>query len=494
MRKLVFLLLACFAMGCSCAAQAPEDLNKAVSEAQKPSTLEKNLEALTDRVGGRVTGSPAYQQAVDWGQQALRAAGADSVTVETVRDPEAASWGEGKTELDITAPTQFRARAVAFGWSGGLKKPLRTRVVDVGDGTEADFARAGDFKGAIILVHNKLLVTWDDLFAEYMREPSIVAAAEKGGAAAIAFESSRERDLLYRHIESMNGTVSKTPMLIVAREDAERMSRLIAAGTPVEAELTMTNRTRPGLEITNVVGELRGSEAPDEYVVIGAHLDSWELGTGALDDGCNAALVIDVLRALKAAGIRPRRSIRFVLFGGEEQGMLGSHYYVLRHAKELDGIAGTVFFDEGSGRITGFSDGGRKEVADALKPASGVLDIMGAAEFTDDLVVGTDNLDFAFAGVPNLVANQEPANYMPNYHASSDTYDKVDFPQLKRSVALATAVVLALADGRRAPRQTHAQVEATIEQTHVDEQLKAFGAWDRWQNFEQDLKKGVPAH
>ncbi len=106
-----------------------------------------------------------------------------------------------------------------------------------------------------------------------------------------------------------------------------------------------------------MVAELRGSEKPDEFVILGAHLDSWELGTGALDNGCNAALVIDALRAIKATGLRPRRSIRFVLFSGEEEGLLGSWAYARAHRADLDKMAGAVIFDAGTGRVTGFSLG-----------------------------------------------------------------------------------------------------------------------------------------
>jgi hypothetical protein len=142
------------------------------------------------------------------------------------------------------------------------------------------------------------------------------------------------------------------------------------------------------------VAELKGGELPNEIVILGAHLDSWELGTGALDNGCNAALVIDSLRAIKAAGVRPRRTIRFILFSGEEEGLLGSLAYVRAHRNELDNIVAEVVLDEGSGAITSFSTGGRKDVDAALAPMLQPFAQWKSSEVTNDATVGTDNFDF----------------------------------------------------------------------------------------------------
>ena len=120
-------------------------------------------------------------------------------------------------------------------------------------------------------------------------------------------------------------------MVLVAREDGERMARLLAAGNLVWADLSIPNQVGGPIKASNVVAEIQGSEKPDEFVILGAHLDSWELGTGALDNGCNAALVVDALRAIKASGVKPRRTIRFILFSGEEEGLLGSRAYAFAH-------------------------------------------------------------------------------------------------------------------------------------------------------------------
>src|SRR5271165_7325676 len=267
---------------------------------------------------------------------------------------------EGETRVQVIAPVQFRVRAQSIAWSPPLQHTA-ARVVDVGMGTAADFAQAGDISGAIVLVHSNVLKTWDDLFEEYYRAPGVIANAVKAHALAIAFTSSREHDVLYRHINAMNGNLDVIPQVLLAREDAERIARLLAHGKKVQMAISMPNKIGPTITTSNVVAELKGSELPNEIVILGAHLDSWELGTGALDNGCNAALVIDSLRAIKAAGVRPRRTIRFILFSGEEEGLLGSRAYVEAHRNELDNVVAELVLDEGTGAITSFSTGGRKD-------------------------------------------------------------------------------------------------------------------------------------
>src|SRR5262249_32308899 len=174
---------------------------------------------------------------------------------------------------------------------------------------------------------------------------------------------ARERLLIYRHTNSLDGQMDKIPQAVVAREDAMRLARMIAAHAgQVRARFNMPNKIGGSVEQENVVAEIRGREKPDEVVILGAHLDSWELGTGALDNGCNAALVIEAARAIKAMGLVPRRTIRFILFTGEEQGTVGSYAYVKTHRTEMDKIRTVIIFDTGSGRVTGYSLGGRKDI------------------------------------------------------------------------------------------------------------------------------------
>lgn len=463
-------------------ASAQNNWDKISGEALKPSPLENDLQLLTDHIGGRVPGTPAMDLAVQWGLDAFRVAGGENVHAEPFEI--AQSWAEGTTSFRVTAPAQFRVRATSFGWSPATKRPLLAPVIYVGDGTAEDFTKAGDISGAIVVVNTELLKSWEDLFNEYLKAPPIIRMAVQGKAAAVAFLSSREHDILYRHIHTGDGKIDVLPLLVIAREDGERIARLNATGQKLRAELVMPNKVGGPLKTANVVAEIKGSEKPDEYVVLGAHLDSWELGTGALDNGCNAALVIDALRTIKASGLKPKRSIRFVLFSGEEQGMLGSWAYVRAHREEMDRVAGVVIFDSGVGRTTGFTLGGRTDAKPSLEKLLAPLKTWNAAELTTDAEWGTDHADFLLEGVPTLVANQEEANYLVNYHATSDTFDKVDLPQLKKHVAIAAYTAFAIADApeRIAARQSRAEVEELLKRTKLDEQMKGFEAWGDWES------------
>jgi hypothetical protein len=465
-----------------CAAFAQDASDRIITEAMQPSSLDQNLQRLTDGIGGRVPGTPAMEKAVDWGVAAFKAAGAEHVHTEDFRIR--SSWAEGAIRMNVVSPEQFKVRVVSLAWAPALAPHTRVPVLDVGHGSAEDFAKAGHIAGAILLVHSDEMKEWKDLFDEYLNAPPIIDRAVQAKALAIAFQSTRPHDLLYRHTNAADGEIDRIPMVLVAREDAGRMARLLATGQKLYADLAIPNHIGGPIPAANVVAEMQGSEKPDEFVVLGAHLDSWELGTGALDNGCNAALVIDAFRAIKASGLRPRRSIRFILFSGEEEGMVGSHAYAVAHRNELDKAAGVVVFDSGIGRVTGFSLGGRKDVVSPATTLVAPLKQFDATALTTDAEWGTDNFDFMLEGVPTLVANQEEGNYLINYHAMSDTFDKVDLAQLKKHVAEAAVVTFAIADSpeRLGSRLTHEQIEQTMRETGLDEQLRIFGMWTDWQN------------
>lgn len=476
----------------SCADVAPAIIKNALG----PSPLEENLRVLTDQIGGRVTSSPAADKAVDWAVDAFRHAGVDEVLTENFTLP--AGWAEGRTRLAVLAPEPFPVHLVSMGWSPATPPGgLTADVVDIGTGQEGDFKHAGDaVKGAILLVHTDVLKTWDDLFNEYLDEPAVEQRAMDAGAAAILWMSTRPYELLYRHIFSQDGTIDRLPQAIVAREDAMRMARFIAAGQPVKATLDMPNKISGQAASENVVAEIRGSEKPEEFVILAAHLDSWELGTGALDNGCNAAMVVDAARAIRASGSIPKRSIRFVLFTGEEQGMLGSWAYALAHRTELDKMDAAIVFDSGDGRTTGYSLSGRKDIASALDQALKPLASFGPLKNTNDAEIGTDNFDFLLEGVPTLIANQDPDDYMMNYHAASDTFDKVDFAQLKKNEAIAAVTAYAVADlpERLGIRQTRPEIERLMKQTGMDKQMKRMGLWEMWADGKRGREREPSAH
>jgi hypothetical protein len=472
----------------SVSAPATAQVEQLVAAMLGDTPLVSDLQSLVDEFGGRPTGSEANLRAVDWALGRFREAGVEA-RKEAFTMP--VLWLERSSAAEITGDLSFTPRVVAMPFStatpaSGTTAPL----VDAGFGTEEDFRRLGDrARGAFALVETHELVDLEGLFREYAEAAAIERRAFAAGVAGVVYMGSRPQNLLYRHNAS-RGPENKHPMLIMEREAAQRALRLLRSGKRLNLTARIDVQTGGPYESYNVVGEIRGSEKPEEIVLIGAHIDSWDLGTGALDDGCNVALVIDVARQIKRLGLQPRRTIRFVLFNGEEQGMVGSWGYTKTHENELDRHVMAASFDIGSGRIIGFFTGGRSEIVATVDRALQPVQGLGPFQQINAPIVGTDNFDFMLQGVANLVANQESANYGPNYHASSDTYDKVDLRQLRLNAAIAAAVTWGFAQADVTwGRQTRAEIESLIESTDLGAQMRSFGMWELWEKGIRGRKK-----
>lgn len=502
MRKLLSVALACLTFVCLCA-PAPEVAHTAAqgggatpaqrlaARANGQTPLMDDLRELCDQIGGRPTGSSACERAVQWGAAKLRAVGVDGVRVEPFTVPNL--WLGQTADAECLAPERFRVRLAAapFSPSTPRGRPLDAPLVVAGDGSPEAFARLGArARGAIALVTSEEMKTLDDLFAEYLRNVPLIEAARKAQVAALLLQSTRPRGLLYRHPMSFTSALAPVPAAVVAREHAARLARLAEHGD-VRLRLSLVNQTGGAYEAHNVIAEIRGSERPDEIVLLGAHIDSWDLGTGANDNGVNAALVIDVARAIKQLNLRPRRTIRFALFTGEEQGMYGSAGYVRSHAGELDRHVAVVIFDIGSGRTTGFFLNGREELRRPVESALRAASWLNVSANPPDAIDGTDNYDFLLSGVPNLVANQDALPYLPDYHAESDVFDMVDAREARRNAGLTAALVWSLADAPKRPaaRQSRAEVEQLLKATHLDEQMRAFDQWNDWQSGRRGVNR-----
>lgn len=460
-------------------AASPDAAARLAGRAVGDTPLLADTRELCDTVGGRPVGSAANARAVAWAAARFKAAGADAVRTEPFPVP--FLWLPGTAELAIVSPESIPMRIVACPAAPSTAGTLTARAVDAGEGTAEDFARLGaKAKGAIAVVRSKEMKTVDDLFGEYERNRTVFTAAQKAGVLAVLLQSTRPRGLLYRHPVGLSRELAPLPAAMVSREHASRLLRLLENGEAT-VRLTIANRTGPAYEAQNVIAEIKGSEKPEEVVLLGAHLDSWDLGTGANDNGVNVALVIDVLRGIKELGLKPKRTIRFIAFNAEELGMWGSAEYVRAHAKELGSIAAVVIFDVGSGRTTGFYLNGREDLRKPANAALAAVAGLSSAPHTLEGVDGTDNFDFLLSGVPNLVANQDWTPYLPDYHAESDTFDMVDAREARANAAIASALVWGLANATaRAPRQSKAEVDRLLKDTKLDEQMKALGQWDDW--------------
>lgn len=468
-------------LGCSANVHAADnDVERLVAAVLGDTPVVRDLQELTDGIGQRVTGSDANRRAVEWALERFRQAEV-SARAESFTMPY--QWQEKVVTASIRGADNFFPGVAARPFSApaaGLSAPL----VDAGSGTEADFERLGDVaRGAWALVDVPVLdddIGLAGLFGLYGDAMTAENNAAAAGVAGVVYASPYPKNLVYRQFAS-GGYRNELPLLVMEREDAQRAQRLIRAGRSLEFKATIEIEAGGTYESANVVAEIRGSRRPSEVVLFGAHLDSHDMGTGALDNGVNCAMLIDIARQFVRLGLEPERTIRFVLWNGEEQGLVGSWKYTEQHEDELDNHIVAASFDIGSGRTTGFFTGGRPALVELvdryLEPVAG----LGPFQNVDVPIVGTDNFDFMVEGVPNLVALQSDANYASNYHAESDTFDKVDQYQLKLNAAIAAAVIWGFAnDTARLPRHDHAQVRKMIETFDLEPQMRSFAVWQDW--------------
>jgi hypothetical protein len=495
MTRLDLLALCGLLAGATCVATSPlraqdhESAARLATAMLGETPLIGDARSLTDEVGGRPTGSEANLQSVEWALERFREAGVEAHR-EAFMMPE--MWLENSASATVHGDgVQFDCRIAAMPFSTGTPpEGITAPLVFGGHGTPDDFERLGDeAQGAFVLIATEKLMDVAGLFKEYTDAAAIERRAFAAGVAGVVYTGSRPNNLLHRHLAS-SGVDNQHPLFIMERDAATRAKRLLHTGKRLEITARIDIQDGGPYESYNVIGEIRGATRPEEIVVIGAHLDSWGLGTGALDNGANVALVIDIARQIVRLGLQPDRTIRFALWNGEEQGLVGSWRYTQQHEDELDNIVMASSYDLGTGRITGFFTGGRPEMVEAVERTLEPVRGLGPFEHVDWPIVGTDNFDFMMQGIGNLVANQAPANYGPNYHARSDTFDKVDQHQHRLNAAIAAAVTYGFATmdvtwQRQTQRQTREEIAQIIAATDLGDQMRTFGIWQQWESGER---------
>ncbi len=467
---------------------AQNDAQRLVTAMLGETPIEEDLQELCDEIGGRVTGSKANEQSVEWAIKKFEEAGV-KVKKQAFKMP--ALWLEKSTTATISGATNFTPQIVSKFYS-----PAKThtgKLLDGGMGTAEDFERLGaSAKGAFVLVETEICLDIGGLFAEYTAASKTEDLARAAGVQGLVFMSSRPNKLLYSFV-SKKVYDNEMPQLVMAREDAKRCMRNLQENKALQIEVKIDAETGGEYTSHNVIGEIRGSEKPNEVVIIGSHLDSWALGTGANDNGCNVTMMIDIARQMKKLGIKPKRTIRFALWNGEEQGYFGSWAYTRKQGKKLNKHIMAMSVDIGSGGIFGFFTNGRKELMPALDHVLQPVQIFADYQHVDAAIVGTDNFDFMMEGVPNLVANHLSTNYGRTYHSASDTYDKVDLKSLKINSAIIAAVTLGFAnlpdDKITWERHSHEQIEALVEEQSLEFSMRMFNVWKAWAEGERGRQK-----
>ncbi|HEY7292457.1 MAG TPA: M20/M25/M40 family metallo-hydrolase [Vicinamibacterales bacterium] len=388
------------------------------------------LETLTDTIGGRVTGSPESRAASELILAALKEAGFENAHFEEY--PLEARWRRGPATARIVSPIARPILIGSMGWVPGTAGEITASLRDAGAPASRDWKPANDVRGAVVIVDPQQVGEDGPIVMRALIAQRLAAA----GAAAMLIPSDKPGRMLYT---SAFGFYPKGPLPVIsiAREDSLLLRRLLAKG-PVTIALDVRNTfdTSPYRE-RNVVADLPGDALKDEVVLMGAHFDSWDPAQGANDDGAGVASVLEAARILKSLGVKPRRTIRFAFFSGEEQACLGSRAYVAAHEHELDRLKTVLITDEGPQAPLGFQLQGRADLEANARKTLTSLAPLGAARVWLDASFDEDHAPFVVAGVPALTLRVEPGEYDIHHHAISDTFDKVD----PRLLAIDTAVM-----------------------------------------------------
>ncbi len=436
------------------------------------------LRELTDGVGGRLTGGPVYAKAADWAMEKLRTYGLTNVHVEPFTMPN--GWLRGSASGQITAPISRPLHLESLGWSPSTSsKGVESQIVIVSSlDTDELRSHATQFKGKIVFLDTH------KIFANgFLKVLPLIKPAWKiwvdAGAVGLLYPDRESNNVLNAHGFNWGGALMPLPGAQIGMEDAELLQRLSEKG-PVTVQFALNNTTSGPVQVSNVIGELRGSDNSKEWILVGAHLDSWDFGTGAQDNGSGTASVLEAARVLSKLGKAPRRTIRFALWGGEEQGLVGSYAYAKAHADDLANCVAVLNTDNGAGSPKGWKVEGRKDLEDALQPISDtLLKNLNGDSISQETTFDTDHGPFMLYGVPALDLWVDLKPYMLVHHKSSDTLDKVDPIAFKAGTAILAVTSFAIAQDAKpiAPHIDHAAVAEIIKKAELEGMLKALYQW-----------------
>jgi hypothetical protein len=414
-----------------------------IEEGTKRSHVQQDLSYLVDVIGPRLSGSPEMRRANEWTQQKFKEYGMDRAELE--RWEFGVGWTRGPMSVRMTSPQNRVLFAASYAWAPGTSGPTIGNVVYLDARTTEEFNRrfAGKLKGAWVMVgpstalrnSNAPGVAADSIRVDSMQRANAIHNDDEAhyrqvrGALLIREQiagailgSEKEFNLLT--MSGSPGAIVPYPMFIIGNDDYSQMERLAKRGEPVKLEVDITNTfTSAPIDQYNTMAEIRGLEKPDEVVILGAHLDSWDLSTGGTDNGTGAIAVLEAARILKASGVKPKRTIRFVLFSGEEQGLLGSQAYTEDHEKELPKVQAILVLDNGTGKITGMALQGREDLRDMWKAMLQPAAQLGQLMLRSGRKTGTDHLAFEPYGVPSFNYDQLTRGYNHTHHSQVDDFD-----------------------------------------------------------------------
>jgi hypothetical protein len=455
---------------------------KIIAEAKNGSEIMANLGYISDIIGPRLTGSPALKRANEWAADKMRSYGLSSVHLEAYAIP--MGWERGTASARIIEPDNGRTLTLAAaGWSPGTNGKVQGDVVVFSAKNKSELAAyKGKLKNAIVLQGAPSQVRpitdlsfplfgpggptrrnpdgtarpgqMERFFEERMAFRREVADFMRGEGAAVLLQDAGKPHGLLNMTGQWRGTdranaAEPTPSAFVAHEHYALLHRLATRPAPARTrvEVEITNKFIPGpIAVYNTVGEIKGSEKPDEFVIVGAHLDSWDLGQGTTDNGTGSSVILETARVLAHCGAQPKRTIRFVLFTGEEQGFHGSLAYVKAHKDELPRISMVLAHDTGTGKVTGIGLQGRDILKPIFESELVSLKELGLKEINLRSMGGTDHVPFDRAGVPGFAVQQDMSEYRLTHHSQSDTFDKAHEADLIQGAQVVAVTAMRIAN------------------------------------------------
>jgi carboxypeptidase Q len=444
-----------------------------------------DLEELSDYIGGRVTGSPQAAQAVEWGMRKMKAMGLENVHAEKWQISR--GWTRGVAEAEILAPIHRHLTIDAMGWVGSTKsggEEAEIVTVDLNALDKEMKNNSASWAGKVILVVRKgPAPTGPAAMSGFAKFGNMLKKAHEAGAVAIigGQGGSFATGMHLTHTGAMGfDTYYEIPVVSMIAEDQEQLTRFIDQGKTVRLKINVQNKVSSGpVDSANVMGEIRGSEHPEQVIVVGGHLDSWDLADGATDDGCGVATTLGAAKAIKLSGFKPKRTIRFVLFTGEEQGLLGSLAYTKTHKDELVNHVAALILDNGQGPVVSLNMGGHDDLVPAVEKFTDSVKAFGEVKVDDAAVFGTDAGPFILAGLPGINMGQDSPEYKYTHHSAVDTFDKVKADLLTRDATVMGMTAFWLADRpeRLASPWPAEKTAKMLVEKHSDIFLKAFGLW-----------------
>ncbi|PYT64408.1 MAG: hypothetical protein DMG35_00455 [Acidobacteria bacterium] len=432
--------------------KADEEIARMVGYSMTRGGASAFLETLTDTIGGRITGSPESRATAELILKTLKEAGFDNAHFE---EYELGSvWQHGAAKGEVISPVRRALYIGSYGWVPGTPGPIEVPVADFGAPGEGHVPKPEQVRGAAVIVDLRS----SGVSSTYAGTRVMIARQlEQAGAAAMFIVSDKPDRMVYT---SAFGFYPRGPLpiLSIASEDAALLRRLLAKG-PVRVLLEVQNSfgADPGRE-RNVIADIEGADAT-EMVLLTAHFDSWDPAQGANDNGAGVATVLEAARILKALKIRPKHTIRFVFFSGEEQLANGSRAYVEHHKGELDKIRAVINTDAGAQAPLGLQLNGRQDLEAATKKLLKPLAPFGADGVFMDADFDSDHESFMVVGVPAYSLRVERGDYDVRHHTIVDTFERIDPSMLGIHTAVMAVVAYQFANADERPGRRLSPVE-----------------------------------